>query len=153
MAWFVTALHNRADRLNGHTAEVVAIDPERASLLVERQDGRRETLDMTHLADRHVRPGWVRTIHSAQGATCDHVMAHVESYRGNTVDARSVYVAISRARRSATLYTDSRPSLTEALGLRDGAQVGAIDQTMVRDRPEKGAIGMVAKGAGLVLAG
>ena len=30
-------------------------------------------------------------------------------------------------------------------------QIGAIDQTMVRDRPEKGAIGMVAKGAGLTI--
>lgn len=142
----------RAARLNGHTAEVVAIDPQGSSLLVERQEGRREMLDMTHLADRHLRHGWVRTIHSAQGATSDRVLAHVESYRANIVDARAVYVAISRARKLATLYTDSRADLTEALGFRDGAQVGAIDQTMVRQRPEKGAIGIVAKGAGLAIA-
>jgi len=29
---------------------------------------------------------------------------------------------------STSLYTDSRASLTEALGLRDGTQVGAIDE-------------------------
>ncbi|GAA3693622.1 hypothetical protein GCM10022268_00670 [Sphingomonas cynarae] len=46
------------------------------------------------------------------------------------VDARAVYVAISRARKLATLYTDSRADFTEALGIRDGAQVGAIDETM-----------------------
>jgi conjugative relaxase-like TrwC/TraI family protein len=124
----------RASRLNGHTAEVVAIDPQGSSLIVERPDGKRHMLDMAHLADRHVRHGWVRTIHSAQGATSDRVLAHVESYRANIVDARAVYVAISRARKLATLYTDSRADLTEALGLRDGAQVGAIDQTMRRDR-------------------
>ncbi len=45
-----------------------------------------------------------------------------------TTYARAAYVAISRARTSAILYTDSRASLTEALGLRDGAQVGAIDE-------------------------
>ncbi|MET4899031.1 hypothetical protein RN629_18240, partial [Sphingomonadaceae bacterium jetA1] len=45
------------------------------------------------------------------------------------VDAASVYVAISRARTSAAVYIDSRASLTEALGLRNGAQVGAIDAT------------------------
>ncbi len=53
-------------------------------MVVARDDGRREMLDMTHLADRHVRHvrhGWVRTIHSAQGATSDRVLAHVESYR------------------------------------------------------------------------
>ena len=54
-------------------------------------------------------------------------MAHMESFRANTVDAASVYVAISRARPSAAIYTDSRASLTDALGLRDGAQIGAID--------------------------
>ncbi|MET4899007.1 hypothetical protein RN629_18095, partial [Sphingomonadaceae bacterium jetA1] len=30
-------------------------------------------------------------------------------------------------RVSAAVYTDSRANLTEALGLRDGAQVGAMD--------------------------
>lgn len=52
----------------------------------------------------------------------------VESFRANTVDAASAYVAISRARKGAAIYTDSRANLTEALGLRDGTQVGAIDQ-------------------------
>ncbi|WP_369692515.1 hypothetical protein [Erythrobacter aureus] len=69
----------------------------------------------------------MRTIHSAQGATADRVMAHLESFRANTVDAPAVYVAYSRAKDAVALYTDSRARLTEALGLRDGAQVGAID--------------------------
>jgi len=120
----------RADRLNGQTAEVVAIDPAESSMVIQREDGRREMLDLAHLADRHLRPGWVRTIHSNQGATCDLVLAHLESFRANTVDARSVYVAISRARHGAAVYTDNRANLTEALGIRDGAQVGAIDEAM-----------------------
>ncbi len=97
-------------------------------MVVARDDGRREMLDMTHLADRHVRHGWVRTIHSAQGATSDRVLAHVESYRANIVDACAVYVAISRARKLATLYTDSRADLptlgrfmqTDPIGYGDG---------------------------------
>ncbi len=64
----------------------------------------------------------------AQGATADKVMAHLESFRANTVDAPAVYVAISRARDAVALYTDSRARLTEALGLRDGVQIGAIDK-------------------------
>ena len=54
-------------------------------------------------------------------------MAHRESFRAHTVDTPAVYVAISRAKDAAALYTDSRPKLTEALGLRDGAQVGGGD--------------------------
>ena len=130
----LTRNNYRAGRLNGHTAEVVAIDPAGSSMVVARDDGRREMLDMTHLADRHVRHGWVRTIHAAQGATSDRVLAHVESYRANIVDARAVYVAISRARQFATLYTDSRADLTEALGLRDGAKVAALDEPMSERR-------------------
>lgn len=58
------------------------------------------------------------------------MLAHLEAFRANTVDARSVYVAISRARHGAAVYTDSRANLTEALGLRNGAQVGAIDEAV-----------------------
>ena len=63
----------RANRLNVATAMVVAIDPQGSNVLVEKDDGERQMLDLRHLADRHIRPGWVRTIHSSQGATCDRV--------------------------------------------------------------------------------
>lgn len=62
-------------------------------------------------------------------------MAHLESFSASAVDTASVYVAISRARKHAAIYTDSRARLTEALGLRDGAQVGAIDQALTRHGP------------------
>lgn len=121
-----TRNNQRAGRNNGDVATVVAVDVQGSSLLVEKEGGERQMLDLNRLADRHIRHGWVRTIHSAQGATCDRVMAHLESFRANTVDAASAYVAISRARKGAAIYTDSRASLAEALSLRDGAQVGAI---------------------------
>jgi hypothetical protein len=121
----------RAERHNGDTAEVVAIAPQGASMILQREDGRRDMLDIRHLADRHFRPGWGRTIHLSQGTTCDWVMTHLESFRANTVDATSVYVAISRAQTGAAVYTDSHASLTEALGLRHGAQVGAIDKAVI----------------------
>ena len=44
----------RADRLNGQIAEVVAINPVGSSMVVEHEDGRRDMLDLAHLADRHV---------------------------------------------------------------------------------------------------
>ena len=129
-----TRNNRSAARTNGDIAEVVAIDADQRRITVEKQDGTRQTLDMNRLADRHIRPGWVRTIHSSQGATCDRVMAHLESFRANTVDTRAAYVAISRSREGAAIYTDSRAKLTEALGLRDGAQVGAIDEIMGRQK-------------------
>lgn len=49
-------------------------------------------------------------------------MPHLESFRTNTVDAPSDYVAVSRARDSVAVYTDSRPRLLDALGSRDGGR-------------------------------
>ncbi|AXJ96344.1 MULTISPECIES: hypothetical protein [unclassified Sphingomonas] len=143
----------RADQLNGQTAEVVAIDSHGASMVLQREDGRREMLDLAHLADRHLRPGWVRMIHSGQGATCDRVLAHLESFCANTVDARSVYVAISRARHGAAVYTGNRANLTEALGIRDGTQVGAIDQTMTQPKVATIATPTPVKAAGMAIGG
>lgn len=75
----------------------------------------------------HIRPGWVRTVHSTQGATADRVVAYLKSFRANTIDAPADYVAIGRAKDSVALYTDCRATLTDALGLRDGARIGATD--------------------------
>ncbi|USI72819.1 hypothetical protein [Sphingomonas morindae] len=126
--------NRKAERLNSMVATVLGVDPERAGMTIAMPDGATQALDLRRLADRHIRPGWLQTIHSAQGATADRVMAHLESFRVNTVDATSAYVAISRARSGATLYTDSRPSLIEALGLRDGSQAGALDETRAHDQ-------------------
>ena len=121
-----------ARRLNGAIATVTGIDPERGTLTITAPDGTTSTLDPAKLADRHIRQGWVQTIHTAQGATATRVIAHLESFRANTVDARAAYVAISRARDTAAIYTDNRAALTGALGLRDGAQIAASDGALGR---------------------
>ena len=123
-----------AKRLNGRTAEVLAIDAEEGLVVVGMKGGKRQTLDMHNVADRHIRPAWVSTIHAAQGATCDRVMAHLESFRRN-VDANLAYVAVSRAKKHAAIYTDDRERLASNIEGRDGAKVGAIDEALTRDGP------------------
>lgn len=126
-----------AKRLNGQTATIIAVDVENGTMVAENDhDGRRQLLNLRHLADRHVRHGWVQTIHGSQGATAERVFAHLESFRTNTVDMRAAYVAISRARSHAAIYTDSRACLVEALEMRDGAKIGAIDEIMRRQNFE-----------------
>ncbi|GGE98096.1 hypothetical protein [Sphingomonas prati] len=120
-----------AKRFNGRTAEVVAIDPDEGILVVRSKNGKRQALDMANVADRHIRPGWVRTIHSAQGAACERVTAHLELFRSN-VDANIAYVAVSRAKASAIIYTDDRERLVGTIEGRSSAKVGAIDETLVR---------------------
>ena len=53
--------------------------------------------------------GWCRTIHSAQGATVDHVIVAGEASRVAT--AQTAYVAASRERDTLTIYTDHSAAL------------------------------------------
>ncbi|MES2449117.1 MAG: hypothetical protein V4610_00995 [Pseudomonadota bacterium] len=120
-----------AKRLNGRAAEVLAIDPDQGVVVVRMKGSKRQPLHMANVADRHIRPTWVSTIHAAQGATCNRVMAHLESFRRN-VDANLAYVAVSRANKHAATYTDDRERLARNIEGRDGTHVGAIDETLVR---------------------
>lgn len=117
----------RADRRNSMVATVLAVDPVHAGITVAMPDGTEQALDMRRLADRYVRPGWVQTVHAAQGATATRVLAHMESFR-RTVRVKSLYVALSRARDTAFLYTDDRDRLTAVIAQRSGNQAAALDQ-------------------------
>ena len=124
-----------AGRVNGTTATVTAIDRERGTVSVKEARGVEHTLQLDATRDRHVRHGWVGTVHGSQGATADKSMVHLESFRANTVDAKSAYVAISRARSHAAVYTDSREKLAGAIEMRSGER-----QTALINEREKGAL-------------
>lgn len=64
-----TRNNRRAGRNNGDIASVVGIDPQGGRITVERKDGKHQALGLSRLADRNIRPGCVRTIHSSQGVT------------------------------------------------------------------------------------
>jgi len=115
-----------AGRVNGATAAVVGIDAEKRMLTAIDARGREHTLSLDQTGDRHVRHGWVGTVHGSQGATADRSMTHLESFRANTVDAKSTYVAISRAKQHAAIYTDSKEKLADAIGMRAGERQAAI---------------------------
>ncbi|AXB80617.1 MobF family relaxase [Novosphingobium sp. P6W] len=117
-----------AERINGNTATVTNIDAETRTMTIVDASGSEGRLSLDETRDRHVRHGWVGTIHGSQGATADRSMTHLESFRANTVDARSAYVAISRARQHAAVYTDSKAKLGGALESRTGERPMALTE-------------------------
>jgi len=120
-----------AGRINGATATVTAIDTEQRTMTLADTRGREHVLQLDQARDQHVRHGWVGTVHGSQGATADRSMTHLESFRTNTVDARSAYVAISRAKHAAIVYTDSKEKLAGAIETRAGERQTALE-------PERG---------------
>ncbi|WP_419318824.1 MobF family relaxase [Caulobacter sp. ErkDOM-E] len=107
-------------RANGTQAEVTRLSDDGRSVEIRDGRGRVEALSLDCVRDQHIRHAYVQTAYAAQGRTADRVMVHAESGRANLIDQASIYVAISRARSEATVYTDDREKLTRGVQERMG---------------------------------
>jgi ATP-dependent exoDNAse (exonuclease V) alpha subunit len=76
----------------------------------------------------HLDHGYAVTSHSSQGATADRVLVNVdtEAAHQNLVNSRLAYVAVSRARYDAQIYTNDAADLGRALS-RDTSHTAAIE--------------------------
>jgi len=85
-------------------------------------------VSLTVEAQPHLDYGYAVTSHSSQGQTADRVLVHVETARSSAslVNRRFAYVAVSRGRFDAQIYTDDKSQLGNALS-RDVSQRSAIE--------------------------
>ena len=73
---------------------------------------------------------YATTVHQAQGQTVDHVV--IAGERGRLASAEQAYVSFSRARESATVYTDEPERLKEAWGEWRGKE-NALDHAEMKE--------------------
>jgi ATP-dependent exoDNAse (exonuclease V) alpha subunit len=117
---------NRAKRIaNGELGTITKIEGERIGLTL---DSKREvSFDLRQF--RHFDHGYAVTSHSSQGLTFDRVLVNVDTRQSaQLVNDRMAYVAISRARHDAQIYTDSAQNLRDTLN-RSTNKESAIDAT------------------------
>lgn len=133
----VTANDYSRGMLNGDVFTVVKIDPSPSPSLItlRADDGRIVTLPTSEPA--HIEHGYCTTVHAAQGRTVDRVIIDADT-RSATSHEASFYVAISRARTEAWIYTDDRDSLPAAMG-REDHKSNALDIERARDLKSEGA--------------
>jgi ATP-dependent exoDNAse (exonuclease V) alpha subunit len=76
----------------------------------------------------HVDYGYAVTSHSSQGQTADRVVVHIDTERGGErlVNQRLAYVAVSRGRYDAQIYTNDKAQLAHAIS-RDVSHSAAIE--------------------------
>ena len=129
-------------RINGARGEVVAVDEQTRTATVQTPDGKTETLNLDAARDRHIAHAYVETAFAAQGRTTDHVMIHADSKATNLVDQKSFYVGISRAKQSATIFTNDRAKLVAALSERAGSVQTAIMQAGISSSAAGNATGL-----------
>ncbi|WOF44393.1 relaxase domain-containing protein [Sphingopyxis indica] len=120
-----------AGRVNGERRDVIAVDERTRTVIVQMPSGKTETLNLDAARDRHIAHAYVETAFAAQGRTADHVIIHADSKATNLVDQKSFYVGISRAKESATIFTNDRGKLVSAISERAGQMQLAIAQAVM----------------------
>jgi ATP-dependent exoDNAse (exonuclease V) alpha subunit len=110
---------------------VIAVDQQTSTATIQTERGTTETLNLDSARDRHIAHAYVDTAFAAQGRTADHVMIHADSGATNLVDQKSFYVGISRAKESATIFTNDRGKLVSAINERAGQVQTAIAQAVM----------------------
>jgi conjugative relaxase-like TrwC/TraI family protein len=113
-------------RENGGRAQIVSVNAEEQTARIRLDGGKFQTLDLTRSTDQHLRHGYVHTAHAAQGRTADRVIVHADSRATNLVDQKMLYVAISRAKTHAAIYTDDRDRLASAITMSAGNASSAL---------------------------
>jgi hypothetical protein len=67
----------------------------------------------------HLTHGYVVTSHASQGVTVDKVFVGVSSQSLPATDMRTAYVALTRGKEQAQIFTDDRKELLKAIGRPD----------------------------------
>ena len=119
---------NRGQRVvNRELGSIEKID-ESGNLRIRLDSGR--AIDFNIRENPHLDHGYAVTSHSSQGQTADRVLIHVDTGQGGEklVNRRLAYVAVSRGRYDAQIYTNDKTALAEGLG-RDVSHRSALEPT------------------------
>ena len=136
-------LYREAERAFAVGDRVQFTAPDRTRHVANRELGTIETIDAGKVQVRldsgrsvsipaserlHLDHGYAVTSHSSQGQTAERVLVHVDTGRAGEqlINRRLAYVAISRGRQDAQIYTNDKTRLASALD-RDVAHRSALE--------------------------
>ena len=128
----VTANDRARCLVNGELGQIVALGDDGGSaegsltgVRLQLADGRQVLLDGRR--PLQLDHGYCSTVYAAQGQTCERVLIDADS-NSLTSSRSTFYVAISRARQTAKIYTDDREMLPVAMS-RELGQEAALELT------------------------
>jgi ATP-dependent exoDNAse (exonuclease V) alpha subunit len=113
---------------NRELGTIESID-EHGNVEIKLDSGREARFNLEE--NRHLDYGYAVTSHSSQGATADRVLIHIDSEAAHEqlINSRLAYVAVSRARYDAQIYTNDAGNLGKLLSreVSHAAAVGTQD--------------------------
>jgi ATP-dependent exoDNAse (exonuclease V) alpha subunit len=119
---------NRDQRVANRELGTIERIDESGNLRIRLDSGRAIAFNIRE--NPHLDHGYAVTSHSSQGQTADRVLIHVDTEQGGEklVNRRLAYVAVSRGRYDAQMYTNDKTALAEGLG-RDVSHRSALEST------------------------
>ena len=117
-----------ADLRNGTALTVTDVDLQKRQIVAVTARGNRVTLDASQPLP--IDYGYALTAHQAQGKTVDSVFVHAESQRLNLQTQQQLYVAVSRARHQAHLYTDNQKKLVDQIRRESGQKETSLARAL-----------------------
>jgi ATP-dependent exoDNAse (exonuclease V) alpha subunit len=105
-------------------------------LQIRLDTGRSHTLSLKD--HPHLDYGYALTSHSSQGQTADRVLVHIDTERAGEqpINRRLAYVALSRGRHDAQIYTNDKAQLATTLS-RDVSHRSALESTQASGAPSQ----------------
>lgn len=124
--WIKVTRNNKDLQIdNGDRFQVLSVAP--GKIVVQAKD---REIELTGKAKNFVSLAYASTVHSAQGLTTDRVMINLDS-KSPTTSKDVYYVAISRARHEAVIYTDNDKDLAKSVK-RDAQKNSALEIKQLR---------------------
>jgi conjugative relaxase-like TrwC/TraI family protein len=116
--------------VNGELGSISKMEPEHLHVALD--SGREVSFDPQQF--RHIDHGYAVTSHSSQGLTVDRVLINADTRESfHLLNDRMAYVAVSRAREEALIYTDSTQNLRESLNRATNKEM-ALEATNSKSR-------------------
>lgn len=103
-------------RVVGHSKDGLKVQDEAGKTHTISHD---QVKDMTH--------NYVTTSHKSQGQTVDRAMINMDSKQTNLANRQTAYVAVSRAKFEAHIYTDQKEALAQTVEKNTGVTQTAVD--------------------------
>jgi conjugative transfer relaxase protein TraI len=114
-------------QFSADTANVIAIKEQTATIKLH--NGNIQNIDMTKDQNKHFDHAYASTTYAAQGKTIRHVITYEDSRHTNLTNQAGFYVAISRAKLDATIYTNDSTALQDRLIKNTGEKTSAMELT------------------------
>lgn len=108
----VTKSNKDIDQATGDIYKVVKLNKEKQKAFVETSNGEIKELDLKR--KNHLDHAYAMTVHSSQGTTVDKVIVNLDT-KSKTTNKEVFYVAISRARHEAHVYTNNVSEMPNAV--------------------------------------